>query len=381
MATALDEKLTHLREKVSIFAAEIIAPRSSRLRAHLEFPFDIWRRMATEQLLGIGIPEQYGGFGGTYRAISVAGEALVSGGHNMGLSLSWTIHQVIARFLLGEFGNESQCGTYLPAMATGANTAAVAISEPEAKAHPKYMSTSASMHDGYYLLNGTKSFLTNGPIADFFVVCAITGTGNDNRKDFSAFIVPKSTEGVSITKFIEFEFLRPSPHCEITLSGCRVPEAGILGVKNQAYDSMIKPFRDVEEVCLMGSVVGGMAQQLALLVTRFRAAPVPASDGLKLRLGHLQSILDMLRIAAYEAAHMLDSGIRHPEFLSLLLSFRYLAGDFQESITHLLSEITSEPYSEFSSLSVDVSTTVGIAAYVARIKQQKHGEQLLAGKE
>jgi alkylation response protein AidB-like acyl-CoA dehydrogenase len=376
VATGIDEQLLSLRDRVGRFAVKTIAPRDD-LHTMDGFPFDIWQKMGSEGLMGLGVPEEYGGSGGTYLAISVAGEALVHRGYNMGLSLSWMIHQVTSRYFIGEFGSEDQKGRYLPELARGNLTPSIAISEPEAKAHPKYLKTSAVRKDAVYVINGHKSFLTNGPIADFYIVLAVTDVDNDHRKDFTSFIVPKDTEGVSITRKITFDFLRPSPHCEIALNNCSVPVSSILGQKGNAYEMMAKPFREVEEVCLMGPTVGGMKRQIEILGTLIRNQGITVSEELKKDLGQLQSHLDMLRIGAYEAARMLDSGTDHPEFLSLLLAFRNLSSDFQGYVKAMMTASGIEESTDLKILTHDLINTINIARYVAVLKQQKLGESLL----
>ena len=96
IATAINDELCSLREKVSHFAQQNIAHRSD-LHTSNEFPYDIWHKMSQEKLLGVGIPEEYGGMGGNYLSIAIAGEAMVRRGHNMGLAVSWLIHELISR--------------------------------------------------------------------------------------------------------------------------------------------------------------------------------------------------------------------------------------------------------------------------------------------
>jgi len=375
MATAKNEKLVILQERFADFARETIAPRTD-LHTMEGFPNDIWQRMAGEKLLGLGISEKYGGLGGNYLFISMAGEAIVRHGHNLGLSLSWLIHQVVSRYFIGGFGNEKQREKYLPDLASGKITASIAISEPEAKAHPKYLKTSGYPRDGFYVLNGAKSFLTNGSIADLFIIFAITGV-DDGRKQFTAFIVPKETEGLSITRELKFNFLKPSPHCEIKIENCSVPVSNILGDEGSAYEKMAKPFREIEEVCLMGPIVGGMERQLIILIDLIKEQNVKPSDDLKKDIGELRSIIDTLRIMACEAANMLDSGIYHPEFLSLLLYFRNLSGQFQSFLKTTMSGAGIEENSDLALITNDLIHTIDIARYVAVIKQKKLGEKLL----
>ena len=126
MATALTEELLVLQDEVARFAQEHIAVHQD-LSTMSEFPWDIWRAMGKAGLLGLSLPEGYGGRGGGYLAMTVAGEALVYHGGNLGLALSSAIHYLVSRFLILGFGNNRQCREYLPAMASGRITVMVVI--------------------------------------------------------------------------------------------------------------------------------------------------------------------------------------------------------------------------------------------------------------
>ncbi len=189
MATALTNELTALGHRVADFAQRHIALRND-LHTMEGFPHDIWRSMADAGLLGIGISQQYGGMGGRFLDITVAGEALTRSGHNMGISLSWMIHNVVSRYFIGEFGNNKQRDELLPLLAKGIKTASIAISEPDSMAHPKHLFTEGVRNDEDYVINGYKSFLTNGQIADLFIVLTITGY-NCSKKQFTSFIKRK----------------------------------------------------------------------------------------------------------------------------------------------------------------------------------------------
>jgi len=378
MATALTDELTIISNRAADFAQRNIAPRND-LHTMEGFPHDIWQHMADEGLLGIGIAREYGGTGGRFLDITVTGEALARSGHNMGISLSWVIHNVISRYFISEFGNKEQQDEMLPLLAKGYITASIAISEPGSMAHPKHLRTEGVLHDTSYVINGCKSFLTNGEIADLFIVLAITGY-EGNKKRFTSFIIPKETEGIAVTKHIPLDFLRPSPHCEIRLTNCLVSVSHILGEEGTAYDLMAKPFREIEEVCLMGPIIGGMKFQIELLTGLIRDGDLAPSDKLKGGLGELAHTIDTLLIISLEAASMLDSKEKHPEFLSLLLSFRTIANRFQSLLKDLHSLSGGRESRELAVLTKDLIQSINIADYVATIKKQRMGEDLLRRK-
>lgn len=379
MATAITEELGLLHEKVARFAQEHIACRND-LHTIDRFPLDIWQRMGREDLLGVALPATYGGLGHDYLAMAITGETLVSQGHNMGIALSWLLHLLVARSLVLRFGNKDQKEEFLPRMARGQVTASIAASEPGTGAHPKYLKTTAIEKGNAYLLNGKKTYLTNGPLADLFVVIAVTGE-DAGQKRFTAFLVPRESPGLIVNTPMDLDFLRPSPHCGIRLEDCPVPATHILGEKDSAYQDMVKPFRELEDVLMMGPVVGAMTRQLELLVDLARTQKSLITDELQEGLGRFQSLIHCLRIISYEAATMLDSPITHPEFLSLVLASRSLSRDAQSIVSRFITESGLNKDDDLDRLTRDIRHTMNIAENVARIKQKRLGQGLFSGRE
>lgn len=379
MATLIDEDLISLREKVSHFAGEHIAPRSDLYTCE-EFPFDIWYKMAKETLLGLGIPAEYGGLGKNFLSIAVAGEAMTGCGHNMGLALSWLIHLLTARLFIFGYGNKAQRELYLPPMAKGEITTSLAISEPEYGAHPRYLKTRAEREGDYFVLNGEKTYLTNGSIANLYIVLAVTDTEGE-RKRFTAFLVPEDAPGLVRTGPIKLPFLQPSPHGGIILNNCSIPATNIIGREGSAYEDMALHFRQYEDVLLMGPIVGGMEAQTALLTQDIKAREITVTDEIRDGLGVLRMFLDTLRIMAYEGANILDSDTTHGELVSLTLSFREICTIFQEKITHILSGVSIAKGTPLSFLTNDLVSMLHIAKNVSAIKRKKLGDSLLAKKE
>lgn len=375
MARAINEKLRTLKEKVALFAQKELACQQD-LHSMDRFPLDIWRKMGQESLLGLSLPAPYGGLGENYLAMTITGETLVARGHNMGLTLSWLTHLVVARFFILGFGNKSQRDEFLPKLARGQITASIAVSEPGTGAHPKYLKTTAFPQGDDYILNGEKTYLTNGPIADLFVVFALTGD-DGVRKRFTAFLVPRDTAGLTVTDRMEIGFLRPSPHSGIKLKNCSVPASNILGKKDAAYEDMAKPFRELEDVLLMGPIVGGLTWQLEIILDLVRKQCISLTHELKEDLGQFQSLIHSLRILAYEAAAMLDSKKNHPEFISILLAFRSLFQDTQSFLKHFIAKWGIKGNIDLDRITDDLCRTIEIGRNVARIKQRRLGERLI----
>jgi len=379
MSTHLQSALPGLREDMGRFARTEIAARSD-MRDAVSFPHDLWGKLAAAKLTGIAIPAEYGGRGGNYLSLTVALEAMVRHGHNMGFALSWMMQEAIGRFVLLPFATDRIKADYLPRLAGGSAVAALAISEPGVGAQPKHLAAAAMREGKGWTLSGEKTMITNGPIADVFVVVAVTSR-DEGRKAFTAFLVPKGTRGFSLTKPIELGFLQPARHGGIRLDGCLLGEENVIGTEGSAFRDIALPFRNVEDVLLAGAVAGGFGRLLETAVALLGSAPAAAGPDIKARLGAMADTADTLRIAAYEAAAMTDGGATDRELPALLRSFKAMAACFLDEYRAFLAAASVSTDSESGVFINDLDKTIGIAADIAQIRRIKRGDDLLARKE
>ncbi len=247
------------------------------LRAEADFPHDLWRAMGEAGLFRIGLTD-----GGGYAAVAAAEAALIAGGGSPGLGGAFGSHQMVARYFIGRIGDAQQRARWLPALAEGRSTASVAISEPGAGAHPKLLKTTATRRGDGWVIDGEKAYVTNGPIADLFIVLAITAV-EDGRKRYGAFVVPADFPGLERVAMPEMPALRPALHCGLRLTGCVVPAANRLGPEGTAYETMALPFRDVEDAVGSAGTVGSfraLLRELGAMGTAEDAASLGAMAAL-----------------------------------------------------------------------------------------------------
>lgn len=357
------------------FAADRIASRRN-LGKMDHFPSDLWREMGDGGILGIGIPAVYGGSGADPLTILLAGEAMVRQGHSPGMALSWLIHQLMGHFFLACFGNTEQKEAFLPGMAKGRKTGALALSEADAGARPKEMKTSAMKSGETYLLNGEKTFLTNGPLADFFIVFAVTGA-DDGRRKFTAFLVPENTRGLTKTAGVFFPFLQPCPHGGIRLENCGRDRSSILGGEDAAWETLSIPFRTWEDVFLTGLISGGIGRMLELLLSILRKkAPGPRTD-VRSFLGSIWSTLEGIRVVSREAAKKLDAEAIHPQIASMVLFSRQNIRRLLKDLGEFLNGKDLHPGDEWNLLMRDLVPMTKIAGSVHDRKREKIGKALL----
>jgi acyl-CoA dehydrogenase len=355
------------------FAAQHVANRLD-LQTGKEFPMDIWQKMGKAGLFKIGIDRMYGGDGGGYIDLLKAGESFVRNGYNLGLALSWLYQQIIAHYIIRIFGTREQQSQYLLAAAAGKITLSFAVSEPGRGAHPRQLATTARKQGSFYILNGEKTYLTNGPIAGIFIVIAVTDDTTPQKR-FTAFIVPRTTEGVTVTQAMALNFLKPSPHGGLKLENCRIGRKSVLGKEGNAWRDMVVPMGEIEDVVMMGPLLGGAAALLSILIAALRENPSEPDIALKSELGTLHAILQTMRIIAYEAAGRLDRNNASP--VPLMITFARTATEFHERITQIAERRGITGSFEYAHLHRDLESMMALKKGLMQIRQKKIGSALL----
>jgi acyl-CoA dehydrogenase len=262
-------------------------------------------------------------------------------------------------------------------MAKGEITASIAISEPGVGGHPKHLKTTAEKTGSGYLLKGEKTFLTNGPIADLFIVLAVSGREVE-RKRYSAFIVPRETPGLRLPEPLDFGFLRPCPHGGIIMDACMIPEENLLGNPGTAYEDMALPFREVEDAMMMGPVIGAQEARLFDIARALKEKESPLNGDIPFQLGGLISTLSVLDSIAREAAHRLDEGEDHQGLTELILVFRRICAKMHLEINELIPLAGIVPSGTYQMLTHDLGHIVRFAEQVTRIKQMKIGTEYIS---
>lgn len=353
------------------FAAQEIAGRNFS-----EFPMGLWRMMGEKGLLGLGISETTGGIGGNTIDILLATEALAREGHNFGMAFSMMIHIIVTRLVIGGFADKAQKALYMPELASGKITASLAISEPDAGNHPKNLKTTAAYRDGFWHITGEKTYLSNGPIAELFIVLAVTDI-KDNKKKYTAFIIPADTPGLTRIQPPPLKVFRPSPHCGIKLDNCKIPDENILGEKGEAYRSIAIPFRDAEDLLIMGPILGGMNRQMEIILDTITTEIISSKHELKAELGWLKLFIHAIKTLTSDAAVMIDSEHDPEKLTCLLLAVKVLAGQHLDRVEKFFTETGLNETPEWKSLMNDLHFAVRLAENIRRARAEKQGNLML----
>ncbi len=371
---------TDLAAAATSFARDILAPRAD-LHDLTEFPDAIWQAYKAAGLTGVGLPAACGGAPASWAEIAELGRILVAIGGNLGVATSWLGHVVIAKLHVLRLGSATQRRNLLPALARGTKRIAMAISEPGAGAHPKHMKTTATRQGDGYVLNGEKTYLTNGPVADLFVTLAITGEVA-GRKAYSAFLVPRATAGLTVTPTLAVDFLRPAPHCGIRLDSSPVALDALLGHEGQALVEVSQPMRTVEDAVMAGAKLGALHYELKAAAvaarTQGRAGEetvLAALGDLAARLAGLRAILDAMM------ARLDDAGSADPELPILVAAFRGAAQGYQEIFNEHCVDWALDGDAKLAALARDITKSAGIAGAVHHIRQLNLGRRMIAETE
>lgn len=224
------------------------------------FSREKWDLVRESGLLRLPFDERWGGLGQDLLTSMYVFEDLGYGCRDGGLNFSVSTHIVSAGIPVQRFGSSDLKQRYMARICDGASIGAHAITEPDAGSDAMSMGTTASAEGDFFILDGRKTFISNGPVADLFVVYARTDTGQDFR-GVTAFIVERGTPGFTAGQPVEKMGLRTSPFCELTFDGCKVPAANVLGRPGSGF-FILEHVLTWEILCLFVMAVGEMQHRL-----------------------------------------------------------------------------------------------------------------------
>lgn len=298
-----------LKNTVRDFAERELAPRAAAYDESHQFPWDNFKGLAELGLLGLTIDEAYGGSGGTTRQAAVAIEEIARA--CAATSVIYIAHLSLSTQFIHMFGTEGQKRQFIPPMARGEHVGAFALTEPGSGSDAAAMRTTAKKSDGHYVLNGSKTFITNAPQANTFVVMA-TRDRSLRSRGIDALIIERDTEGLAVNPIHGKMGIRASSIAEIVFENCPVPVENRLGDEGNG-------FRETMEV-LNASRISIAAQCVGIAQAAYEAAVSYAKqrEAFGQHLADFQAIQWMIadmatnveaaRLLTFQAASLKDEG-------------------------------------------------------------------------
>lgn len=303
--------LTEEQQMIVELARKIAQEKIKPVREHYdeteEFPWPIVEELAKADLCGVYIPQEYGGTGGGILDLVLVVEELSKIDGGIALCLAATALGTLPILL---FGNEHQKQKYLPDIASGKKLAAFALTEPEAGSDAGSIKTTARLEGDYYILNGTKCFITNGGDAEVYSVIAMTDKSKGSR-GASAFIVEKGTPGFTFGKKEKKMGIRASSTRELIFDNCKVPRENLLGKEGQGFIVAMKTF-DMSRPGVAAQALGIAAGALedAVEYSRQRkqfGQPISSFQAVQHMLAEMATQVEAARCLVYQVAKTIDA--------------------------------------------------------------------------
>ncbi|MGG0261634.1 acyl-CoA dehydrogenase AcdA [Bacillus mycoides] len=327
----LSEEHEMIRKMVRDFARNEVAPTAAERDEEERFDRALFDQMAELGLTGIPWPEEYGGIGSDYLAYVIAVEELSRVCASTGVTLS--AHTSLAGWPIFKFGTEEQKQKFLRPMAEGKKIGAYGLTEPSSGSDAGGMRTTAKQDGDHYILNGSKIFITNGGIADIYVVFALTDPDSKQRGT-SAFIVESDTLGFSVGKKESKLGIRSSPTTEIIFEDCRIPVENLLGEEGQGFKVAMQTL-DGGRNGIAAQAVGIAQSALDASVEYARerhqfGKPIAAQQGIGFKLADMATDVEAARLLTYQAAWLESEGLPYGKESAMSKVF---AGDTAMKVT------------------------------------------------
>ncbi|MBM7648331.1 alkylation response protein AidB-like acyl-CoA dehydrogenase [Bacillus ectoiniformans] len=306
----LTEEHEMIRKMVRDFAKNEVEPTAAERDEEERFDMDLFKKMAELGLTGIPWPEEYGGIGSDYLAYCIAVEELSRVCASTGVTLS--AHTSLAGWPVYKFGSEEQKQKYLKPMAQGEKIGAYGLTEPGSGSDAGGMKTTARLDGDEYVLNGSKIFITNGGIADIYVVFALTDPSSKQRGT-TAFIVEKDFAGFSVGKKEKKLGIRSSPTTEIIFEDCRVPKENVLGEEGDGFKIAMMTLdggRNGIAAQAVGIAQGALDASVEYAKERQQfGKPIAANQGISFKLADMATSVEASRLLTYQAAWLESEGL------------------------------------------------------------------------
>ncbi|MBU5211234.1 acyl-CoA dehydrogenase [Heyndrickxia oleronia] len=308
MNLLFSEEHEMMRKMVRDFAETEITPYIDKMEAGM-FPKEVLKKMAEIGLMGITIPEKYGGAGMDFTSYIIAIHELSRVSATIGVILS--VHSSVGTNPILYFGTEEQKQKYIPKLASGEYLGAFCLTEPSAGSDAANQKTKATRKNDHYIINGSKVFITNGGEADTYIIFAVTNP-EAGKEGISAFIVEKDTPGLIIGKDEHKMGLRGSRTVQLTFEDMKVPTENLLGNEGQGFKIAMANL-DVGRIGIAAQSLGIAEAALEKSVEYSKqrvqfGKPIAAQQGVGFKLADIATQVEAAKLLVYRSANLQTEG-------------------------------------------------------------------------
>jgi butyryl-CoA dehydrogenase len=331
-----DQKM--LKDQVRKFAETELAPMAPEIDKSGEFPWDNIKKMAKLGLLGIIVPEEYGGSAFDFVSLAIAIEEISRICASTGVIVA--VNNSLCAYPILQFGNAEQKKKYLSLLSSGDKLGAIGITEPNAGSDAAAMESTARLEGDHYILNGTKRFITNAGEAGIFVVFAYTNK-DLKHKGMSAFIVERDTPGFSLGKHEDLMGIRATANCELIFEDCKIPKENLLGKEGDGFKICMNTL-DVSRIDIGAQAVGIAQGALdeAVKYSKERKAfgqPISNFEMIQSMFAEMATKIQAARLLVYYAGYCKDKGMARFSRESAMA--KYYASDIAVEVTRKAVQI------------------------------------------
>jgi len=305
----LTENQKLIQDMMRKFAKEELEPKAGEIDKSGEFPVENIKKLAELGIMGMVVPEEYGGAGFDFVSLAIAIEEISKACGSTGVITA--VNNSLVCYPILAFGTEEQKKKYLPKLATGQIIGAFALTEPNAGSDPASLETTARLDGDYYILNGTKRFITSAGQAGVFIVMATVDKTKGN-KGICAFIVERDSPGFSIGKHEDLMGLRATDNAELIFEDCKVPKANLLGQEGQGLKIALN-LLDVSRIDIgaqaVGIAQGALEKSIQYAKERKQfGRSIAEFELIQAKLAEMATKISAARLLTYYAAYRKDKG-------------------------------------------------------------------------
>ncbi len=331
-----DQKM--LRDEVRKFAESVLSPQAPEIDKSGEFPLANIKKMAELGLLGVVVPEEYGGSGFDFQSLSIVIEEISRVCASTGVITA--VNNSLVTYPILTFGNEEQKKKYLPLLCSAQKLGAFALTEPNAGSDVASLEATARLEGDQYVLNGAKRFITNGTAAGIFVVFAYTNR-ELKHKGVSCFIVEKGTPGFTVGKHEDLMGIRATGNCELIFEDAKIPKENLMGKEGDGFKICMNTL-DVSRVDIGAQAVGISQAALdeAIKYSKERKAfgqPICEFEMIQSMLAEMACAVQAARLLVQYAAYCKDKGM--PRFSRESAMAKYFPATIAVDVTRKAVQI------------------------------------------